>query len=225
MRRDKVIFLIGALTCLLIAANPAIPALAQASNGHKAVVAPKTLSGREVYEQRKGCIYTVGTDHAQGTGFAVGPFVYTCYHVVAGAKEISLTREGSPPISVKRVIAADRDADIAVLVPDGSLDPGARPVADIGSKAAVGDPLYVIGTPKGLENTFTEGVLSGRRTVGNVEYIQLSAPVSHGSSGSPVFDKYGKIAGMVVSQLKDAQQLNFAVSAATLNALQFGVPI
>ena len=94
------------------------------------------------------------------------------------------------------------------------------------SELAIGDPLYVIGSPEGLEQTLTEGILSGRRVKGGIEYLQLSAAVSHGSSGSPVFNKYGEVVGMITSSLTDGQQLNFAISLDAISeAHAFGVPV
>ena len=54
------------------------------------------------------------------------------------------------------------------------------------STMEVGDPLYVLGNPLGFDQTFTDGILSARRLTDGVEQLQISAPISEGSSGGPV---------------------------------------
>jgi len=89
----------------------------------------------------------------------------------------------------------------------------------------VGDVVYVIGSPEGLEETLSEGIVAGKRSVSGVEQLQISAPISPGSSGSPVFNKFGDVIGMVVAYFKEGQQLNFAVSVASLLSRPWGIPI
>lgn len=69
----------------------------------------------------------------------------------------------------------------------------------------------VIGNPEGLEQTLSNGLISGIRDVEGGRLFQISAPVSEGSSGSPVFDEQGEVIGVVVSSLERGQNLNFAV--------------
>lgn len=93
------------------------------------------------------------------------------------------------------------------------------------AKVAVGDPIYVIGSPEGLEQTLTQGIVSSKRAIGGATYLQITAPVSHGSSGSPVLDNKGNVVGVIVGQLPGAQQLNFAVTIDEVKKLDDGVPL
>jgi len=81
------------------------------------------------------------------------------------------------------------------------------------SHLSVGEPVYTIGSPSGLENTLGEGIVSGLRNKKGMKYIQTSAPISPGSSGGGLFDIYGNLVGITTFLLEDAQNLNFALSA------------
>lgn len=74
-----------------------------------------------------------------------------------------------------------------------------------------GDHITVLGAPLGLENTLSDGIVSAVRTAGSSRLFQTSAPISHGSSGGPLFDDYGNVIGLAVSALEAGENLNFAV--------------
>jgi hypothetical protein len=81
------------------------------------------------------------------------------------------------------------------------------------TKLPEGSELVVIGTPKGFEKTVTTGIVSGYRTNGEMSLIQITAPISSGSSGSPVFETGGRVIGIAVGGIQDSQGLNFALDA------------
>ncbi|HZT43528.1 MAG TPA: serine protease [Chthonomonadaceae bacterium] len=183
----------------------------------------KPLDAQQVFEKWKSSVFTIKTDSGQGTGFQTEQGILTCYHVIAGAKTITANLPGKPPVPLTNVIALDKDLDFALLA---ASKEAAEPTHFDPSEIKVGDPLYVIGSPEGLDQTLTEGILSGRRTEGGIEYLQMSAAVSHGSSGSPVFNQYGDVIGMVALSLEEGQQLNFAVSMHAIQGrLKGGIPI
>lgn len=75
----------------------------------------------------------------------------------------------------------------------------------------IGSKVYVIGSPLGLENTLSEGLISGLRKEGVVTWLQTTAPISPGSSGSPLVSTEGQIVGMATSTFKEGQNLNLAI--------------
>src|SRR5207249_9807394 len=85
-----------------------------------------------------------------------------------------------------------------------------------------GSNVYAIGNPHGLEKSISTGVLSGVRTVGKRELIQITTPLSHGSSGGPVFESSGKVIGVTASSIEEGQNLNFAVPASAVIRLLRG---
>lgn len=76
---------------------------------------------------------------------------------------------------------------------------------------SVGQRLIAVGSPQGLENTVSDGILSAVRQYESARYLQITAPVSPGSSGGPVFDETGKVVGIATFQFAKGQNLNFAI--------------
>jgi serine protease Do len=99
----------------------------------------------------------------------------------------------------------------ALKIKSGALDPvpAIRPYG----KLSVGERVFTVGSPRGLENTLTEGIVSGLRTRRGLSLIQISAPISAGSSGGGLFDAAGNLIGITTFGLRDTQNLNFAISA------------
>jgi S1-C subfamily serine protease len=152
-----------------------------------------------------------GTPVALGSGFLVGEdLVATNHHVVATGLRGSVALLGDGvkhPIS--GIAGLDPDHDIAVLkveqVRARSLVLGHNVTVEIGQK------VYVVGNPHGLAGTFSEGIVSGVRGQGPDTLIQITAPISPGSSGGPVLDESGRVIGVATATLKGGQNLNFAV--------------
>jgi hypothetical protein len=108
------------------------------------------------------------------------------------------------------VIDVDKRKDIALL----KIKAVSLPYLKLGQSgtAQVGDKLYTLGNPLGVfQNTLSDGILSGIRQMDGYKLFQLSAPISHGSSGSPVFSAKGEVIGIVESTLSEGQNLNFAI--------------
>jgi S1-C subfamily serine protease len=149
---------------------------------------------------------------SQGSAVAVSlKEAITNCHVVARAKAITLANATTRLRA--EVIAADRKTDRCYLrVLDGELVPvpGFRDYASL----SVGEAVFTIGSPEGLINTLGDGLLSGlRRSEDGIEYVQITAPVSPGSSGGGVFDDRGNLIGITTFTVRDAQNLNFAIAA------------
>jgi len=83
---------------------------------------------------------------------------------------------------------------------------------------AVGDEVFVVGNPYGLEGTLSQGIMSGLRSVGPDSLLQITAPISPGSSGGQVLNSQGEVIGVAVATLTDGQNLNFAIPVSYLKA-------
>lgn len=106
----------------------------------------------------------------------------------------------------------DGETDRCLLtVSPGRLSavPGVRAWDDL----KVGETVYSIGAPKGLEATLGQGLVSGLRTIKGLRYVQTSAPISPGSSGGGLFDAAGNLLGITTFHIRDADGLNFAIAA------------
>lgn len=150
-------------------------------------------------------------DKYLGSGFFVDTDVLaTNYHLIKGATKIVARRVGQRHAYQAFIIDFDEDRDLALLRLRGSI---ARPLTLSKGRVAVGDVVYVAGNPKGLEGTFSQGIVSALR--GN-DYVQITAPISRGSSGGPVMNSRGEVVGVAVGMIEEGQNLNFVVPVSDL---------
>ena len=186
-----------------------------------AVVAIRTIT------PRLGSSGTV-MESGLGTGVLISPecHILTAAHVVAGAVQIVVRTQDGRERPAKRIFS-EPGADIALIQleqPDAGL-----PHASLGDsdRLAVGQDLFVIGNPRGLENTLTSGILSGFREFAQlydgtilVEFLQTDAAINSGNSGGPVVDSKGRIVGIasrISTQSGGSEGLGFAV---TINSVK-----
>jgi S1-C subfamily serine protease len=148
---------------------------------------------------------------SQGSAVAVSSKeAITNCHIVVNAKSIILANAARSLRA--EVVSADPSTDRCYLrVPEGELDPVAG-IRDY-TTLAVGEVVFTVGSPRGLVNTLGSGLLSGlRKSEGEPQYIQITAPVSEGSSGGGLFDERGNLIGVTSFTVRDSQNLNFAIA-------------
>jgi V8-like Glu-specific endopeptidase len=160
-----------------------------------------------------------GQPLALGSGFFVRPgIIATNLHVIEGAARGWAKVVGQNTKSeIEGTVGTDEGKDLA-LVRVGNET--AQPLA-LGDSAQVsaGDPVLVVGNPRGLEGTLSQGIVSAVRTIESEAFLQVTAPISPGSSGGPVLDGQGRVIGVAVATLQGGQNLNFAVPVSRLSAL------
>ncbi len=173
------------------------------------------LSPVELYAKASSSVYTLiafndgNREASQGSGVAVGPLLLaTNCHVIEGMHTIG-TRRGGKTI-VFRVVARNHGKDVCLLKASDPLLPVSETRAYKTLK--IGEHVYAIGSPSSLQNTFSEGLISGLRSHKHVRYIQTSAAISPGSSGGGLFDANGRLIGLTTFKLKGGENLNFAVA-------------
>jgi len=158
-----------------------------------------------------------GPQRGQGSGFIVSNdgVVLTNAHVVAGADEVTVTLTDQREFKAK-VVGSDATTDVAVL----KIDAKDLPMVRLGdpAKLRVGDWVVAIGTPYGLDNTVTSGIVSAksRALPGDavVPFIQTDAAVNPGNSGGPLFNLDGEVVGInsqIFSRSGGFQGLAFAI--------------
>lgn len=182
---------------------------------------PAPLSSQAIFKKWAGAVVTVETATKTGTGFFSSfGFLYTAFHVLDGAHSATITFPSGQTARITGAVVADKAKDYALLIADLKI---AGP--KLGDYAALqpGERVAVIGSPRGLAQTVTEGIVSAKRQDGDRQLLQLPAGISPGSSGSPVFNTQGEIVGLVVEKM-EGESLNFAVSSADLKGLG-GVPL
>ena len=146
-----------------------------------------------------------------GTGFFVSSDgkLITNWHVVKGGASAEAKLEDGAIYKIKGILESSEERDLAVLKADAKHVPFLK--LEQQREAIVGTRVAVIGSPLGLEGTVSEGIISAVRSMDSEEpLIQITAPVSPGSSGSPVINSEGIVIGIATFILKDSQSLNFA---------------
>jgi tetratricopeptide (TPR) repeat protein len=166
-----------------------------------------------VYESVKDSVVVVKAFDQKGKPVGMGSGVMlpsgdiiTNFHVVKGGVRYTVGRDKqAAPATLK---AGDPDKDLCLLTAPGL---GAEP-ARLGKTASlkVGDPVYAVGAPQGLELSLSEGIVSQLRG-GHPPIIQTTVAISPGSSGSGLFNAKGELVGITTFHLKEGQSLNFAL--------------
>ena len=151
---------------------------------------------------------------SQGTGFAIAPnLIVTSHHIVGEDRFVTLTLHDKTSVKAE-VIATEALTDCALIYTPRRI----AGVAQVESSAStsVGTEVFVYGHPEGLDGTLSNGIISGLRSAADesLAAIQITAPISHGSSGSPLFLHDGKVIGLIQATITDGQNLNFALPIA-----------
>ena len=155
-----------------------------------------------------------------GSGFFVRTDqIATNLHVIDGAAQGTAKRVGQEmEYAIEGVTAMDEKNDLAILQV-AAPDIQQLPLGD-SDTVEIGDRVYVAGNPKGfLEGTFSDGIISGIRGDSTEKRIQITAPISPGSSGGPVLNRTGEVIGVSMMTIEGGQNLNFAIPSNYLKGL------
>jgi S1-C subfamily serine protease len=201
-----------------------IPTIAKAANGAIVSIITSDKDGKPL---------------AQGTGFLVSTDgrIVTNYHVIEGASSAIVKLPDGAFYDVDGVVAFDKARDLAVIKAHGQ----SFHVLTLGNsdRVQVGEEIVAIGSPLSLESTVSSGIVSGIRTIETpnaaasqiqlppgyedakpvkgppatsyAKYLQITAPISPGSSGGPLFNMAGEVVGVTTLYLEGGENLNFAI--------------
>jgi tetratricopeptide (TPR) repeat protein len=153
-----------------------------------------------------------GEKLSRGSGFFVDTDrVVTNRHVIDGAYRAEVHSIYGNSYQVKSVLAVDAEGDVALLKVDAPPNL-VRPLSLDRTSPQEGESIVVIGNPFGLEGSVTNGIVSAVRDIpGFGRIIQITAPISPGSSGSPVVNMQGQVIGVATLQITGGQSVNFAI--------------
>ncbi len=161
-----------------------------------------------------------GKEKSLGSGFVVSldGKIVTNYHVIKDAEKALVKLSNGAFFPMESILASDAKRDLALIKVNGKNLP-TLPVGD--SKAVlVGQRVVAIGSPLGLENTVSDGIVSALRDEDDgVSWIQTTAPVSPGNSGGPLLTMDGKVVGVITWGIRMGQNLNFAATSNEVSAL------
>lgn len=205
------------------------------------------LTPAQLFEKVSPCVVKIVAKDEEdrpigtGSGFVISPnpeavsddglqrWIVTNHHVISAAVSAAIDPPFTHPVvlpgpsadfarSTSNVVAENENNDLAVLATFGwdvpHLTLGDDTIPPIGTR------VFVISSPEGLKNTLSEGLISGFRERDNgKQWIQITAPISPGSSGGPVLTGDGRVIGVVVASHEEGQNLNFAVPVGALRQL------
>jgi len=164
-----------------------------------------------------------GEKLSRGSGFFIdSDRVVTNRHVIENAYRAEVHSYNGSVYPVKGVVAVDAEGDLALLRVDAPPNQ-VRPLLLDRTSPQEGESVVVIGNPFGLEGSVTNGIVSAVRdipTFGRI--IQITAPISPGSSGSPVVNMKGQVIGLATLQITSGQSVNFAIPSERISQLQSG---
>lgn len=209
----KIIIILALASVLLI-----YPTISSAQKDLSALVKKITPSVVVINVFDKG-----GKLKGVGTGFFItadGALV-TNYHVIDGGMRAEVKISTGEVLPIEGTISEDREGDLVLLTlgVKGRSFPALK-LSD--TKIEAGQPIVVIGSPLGLEGTVSDGIVSAVRDVSKLgKLIQITAPISKGSSGSPVLNMRGEVVGVATSYIKEGQSLNFAIPVDRVTGLLF----
>ena len=153
---------------------------------------------------------------ATASGFVVedGATLVTNYHVIDGAHHIiAYTPDGQTSVDIYTVLSYDEAADLAILRCESNM--GVQPLL-LGNSDEIkqGNEIFAVGYPLGLANTMSEGIISSRYFDENgIDLLQITAAISHGSSGGALFNEAGEVVGVICAYYEGGQNLNLAVAS------------
>lgn len=170
------------------------------------------LAAGEIAKKVSASVVTIIGKTSQGSGVIVDPsgLVLTNLHVIRGQSQISVKLQNGDIYDDVSVVDADARKDIAVI----RIKAFNVAVSALGNSdgVSVGDHVVVIGSPQGLEQTVSDGLISAIRDSGDgYRLFQTNAAVSPGSSGGGIFNQEGDLVGIVAAQLPGGQNLNFGI--------------
>ena len=216
-----------ALIMTRIARRPASEKIVAAA----AVTAPSAEPLGALIKRVRPAVVTLEIYDARGKeiGFGSGFFInrngeiLTNHHVIEGAASVKARTADGARHPVQVVLADDKDADLAKLL--AFVDADAPYLKIAAQRPQVGDSVIVVGSPMGLEETITQGIVSAVPEQRDDQSdlvpatLQITAAISEGSSGGPVLNANGEVIGVATAFMRDGENLSFAVPLERILAL------
>jgi len=161
---------------------------------------------------------------SRGSGFFISSDrIITNRHVIEKSSRVEIHLIDGKKFTARGVLAIDGEGDLALLQVDAVPPASAVPLPLVRSAPQEGESIVVVGNPFGLEGSVSNGIVSAVREIpGYGKIIQITAPISPGSSGSPVVNMRGQVIGVATLQAAEGQSLNFAVPSSRIAQLKIG---
>ncbi len=189
------------------------------SNGKTPVHEGRQLSAEEIYAACSPAVFYIelydnaGNSTGSGSGFFIDDngTALTNHHVIEGASSAKIQMSDSGKFyDITGIYDYSEENDWALI----QVDCTGNKYLTVGDDSTIvgGATVYAIGSPLGLQNTISQGLISNpKRKIGKTTYIQISAAISHGSSGGALINKYGEVIGITSAGVDEGQNLNLAL--------------
>lgn len=184
--------------------------------------AGNTLDAEAVAGRVLPSVFRVTSEAGSGTGFAFaneapggGSYVITNYHVVdanweSGQKKVDLEQQNRRFSG--EIVKVDPKADLAMI----QVADAFPRLASAPEPGRPGQPVVVVGSPLGLQDSVTSGVISAQRTIDGGPVLQFDAPVNPGNSGGPIVNAQGQVVGVVNAKLRDTEGISLGIPVAVV---------
>jgi S1-C subfamily serine protease len=169
-------------------------------------------------------VQTTNGDRFLGSAFlAVGQgLAVTAWHVVHDAQRVEARFSDNQRVPVAGLVDKNEELDLALI----KLEAGNRPSISLApSTPRIGCRVFIIGAPRGLDFSISDGLLSQIRTFNSVRYYQVSCPISPGDSGGPVLNENAEVVGVMSWRKGNAQNVAFATPSSNIARLNSSRPL
>jgi serine protease Do len=206
----------------VVATQSAAPIETKSGIYQTAGTLPPVRTVRELVNQVGEAVVQVRTPGGLGSGFIINEdgFLMTNFHVIEGETKISVEVYHQTGGQLERksykdvkIIAMNKFEDLALLrIEDKDAPKFVRVLIGDSDALSVGDKVFAVGSPLGLERTVTEGILSTKtRQLQGELYLQTTAQINPGNSGGPLFNLSGEVVGVTNMKITFGEGLGFAI--------------
>lgn len=190
---------------------PYLEALSSRLAGATSTSEKTRSSSAGVLDRASAAVVLVRRGDREGTGFFVSPkgLLLTNAHVIAGEGKI-VVQTSTGDEFLASLVRQDTVADLALL----RVGSTAAPYLQLASAAdaTLGSDVFAVGNPEGLDGTVTKGIVSAKRKLEGILYIQTDSPLNPGNSGGPLLLADGRVIGVNTFKRAESEGLNFAVA-------------
>lgn len=187
------------------------------------------LSFPDLVKQTEKSVVTIltldasGNPLMRGTGFLINDkgVILSNYHIFDQARRAKITMFDGTEFDLDSIILCSKEYDIIKFTVSNTSKIQFKSLRFSGTKPVKGEDIFTIGNPLGLESTVSKGIISSIRVIPEVGNIyQITAPISNGSSGSPVLNMNGEVFGIATFQMTGGQNLNFAIDVSLVEKIK-----